>query len=186
VLIPARSDFDPDTIDLTFKHVHQFELVQNIVVTAHLIPETQLDLPPGAEETRDNALYRILHHNQLDDLIFRIDKNVARRAFDTLGDLLIARTEDQSQLQSIIDGAILFKDVPALQGAGEQLRLTDEDRSALRKLVVKFTSNAELREFNLICDNVRVKMRGGSGAALISKDELTLLRSLAQIKSPDS
>jgi Putative phage integrase len=122
-LMPARSDFDPETIDLTFKHVHQFELVQNIVVTAHLIPETQLDLPPGAEETRDNILYRILHHNDLNDLLFRIDKNAARRALDTLGDLLIANAGDQSQLQAIIEGAVLFKDLPALQDAAEQLRL---------------------------------------------------------------
>jgi hypothetical protein len=121
--MPARSDFDPDTIDLTFKHVHQFELVHNIVVTAHLIPETQLDLPPGAEETRDNTLYQILHHNDLNDLLFRIDRNVARRALDTLGDLLIANTGDQSQLQAIIVGEVLFRDVPALQDAAEQLRL---------------------------------------------------------------
>jgi hypothetical protein len=64
---------------------------------------------------------------------------------------------------------------------GSASELTDEDRSALRKLLVKLTSNAELREFNLICDDIRVKMRGGTGAALISKDELSLLRSLAQM-----
>jgi hypothetical protein len=64
---------------------------------------------------------------------------------------------------------------------GNASELTDEDRLALRKLLVKLTSNAELREFNLIHDNVRVKMRGGTGAALISKDELTLLRSLARM-----
>jgi hypothetical protein len=64
---------------------------------------------------------------------------------------------------------------------GNASELTDDDRLALRKLLVKLTSNAELREFNLIHDNVRVKMRGGTGAALISKDELTLLRSLAQM-----
>ena len=43
------------------------------------------------------------------------------------------------------------------------------------------TNNAELREFNLIYDHVRIKMRGGTGAALISKDELALLRSLARM-----
>jgi hypothetical protein len=122
-LMPARSDFDPDTIDLTFKHVHQFELVQNIVVTTHLIPETQLDLPNGAEERRDNTLYQIVHHNDLDDLLFGLDEKVARRAFDMLGDWLIAKTQDQSQLQAIIEGKLLFKDVPTLQDAGEQLRL---------------------------------------------------------------
>jgi hypothetical protein len=64
---------------------------------------------------------------------------------------------------------------------GNTSELTEQDRSALRKLLVKLTSNAELREFNLIYDHVRVKMRGGTGAALISKDELSLLRSLAQM-----
>jgi hypothetical protein len=43
---------------------------------------------------------------------------------------------------------------------GSANALADEDRSALRKLVVKLTNNAELREFNLICDGIRVKMRG--------------------------
>jgi hypothetical protein len=68
-------------------------------------------------------LYRILHHNDLNDLLFRIDKKVAKKAFDTLGDLLIANVEDQSQLQAIIEGAVLFKEVPTLQNAGEKLRL---------------------------------------------------------------
>ncbi len=51
-LMPANSDFNPDFMDLNLKHVHQFELLQRIVVTAHLIPENQLDLPLGAEEAR--------------------------------------------------------------------------------------------------------------------------------------
>jgi hypothetical protein len=121
-LMPARSDFNPETIDLTFKHVHQFELLHSIVVTAHLLPEAELDLPNGAQETRDNTLYRILHHNALDDMLFRIDEKVARRTLDTLGDLLIAKAQDQSQLQAIIEGAVLFKDLPALQDAAGQLR----------------------------------------------------------------
>jgi hypothetical protein len=77
-----------------------------------------------------------------------------------------------------LDAVIAGGAAPPLGSASE---VTDENRSALRKLVVKLTSNAELSEFNLIHDGARVKMRGGTGAALISKDELSLLRSLARM-----
>jgi hypothetical protein len=79
-------------------------------------------------------------------------------------------------LDAVIDGS-------ATTSRGSASELTDEDRLALRRLVVKLTTNTELRQFNLICDKVRVKMYDGTGAALISKDELTLLRLLAKINS---
>lgn len=121
-VMPARRDFDPGNVDLTFKHVHQFELVQNLVVTSHLIPETQQDLPAGAEQSRDNTLYRILHHNRLADLLFQIDDHIAQRALDSLGDFLIAKTKDQDELQAVIDGTISFNEAPSLRDAGDRLR----------------------------------------------------------------
>ena len=42
--------------------------------------------------------------------------------------------------------------------------LTDEDRSALRCLAVKLPTNSDLRQVNLICDAVGVKMSDGPGA----------------------
>lgn len=55
------------------------------------------------------------------------------------------------------------------------------DRLALRRLVSKLTNNVELAEFNLTYDGHRIKMRAGTGAALIARDELALLRTLARL-----
>ncbi|EKS31065.1 hypothetical protein [Afipia felis] len=77
-------------------------------------------------------------------------------------------------LDAVIDGS-----AAAMRGSASEL--TDDDRLALRRLLMKLTSNAELRQFDLIYDKVRVKMSDGTGAALISKDELALLRSLAKV-----
>lgn len=83
-----------------------------------------------------------------------------------------------------LDAVIAGSAAPAPQPSfGSASELTNEDRSVLRKLVVKLTDNAELRDFNLIHDGARVKMQDGTGAALISKDELSLLRTLVQMSS---
>jgi hypothetical protein len=51
----------------------------------------------------------------------------------------------------------------------------------LHRLVSKLTSNVELTEFNLTYDGHRIKMRAGTGAALIARDELALLCTLVRL-----
>jgi len=76
-------------------------------------------------------------------------------------------------IDAIIDGNV----TPADNGSD----LTVADRLAVRSLVAKLTDNRELREFGLFCEDDRVKAMAGTGASLISKTELALLRRLAKI-----
>lgn len=60
-------------------------------------------------------------------------------------------------------------------------KLSNQDRLAVRQIVSRISNNRELREFGLIYENDRVKAMTGTGAHLISKTEMALLRKLAKI-----
>lgn len=87
-----------------------------------------------------------------------------------------------SKLWAIDIDAVIAGNANPRVSAGRNSDLTDADQLALHRLVSKLTNNTHLADFNMTCDGQRIKMRGGTGAALISRDELTLLRSLAQSK----
>lgn len=125
-LMPARKDFDGSAFDLSFVQVHEFELLHRLVVTTNLVPETMVDLPPGAEATRNEILHRIMHHNNLADLLFQVDPHTRKRTLDIFGDILVKRVENQNQLQGIIEGAIDLKDISALHDIHSVLRLAIE------------------------------------------------------------
>jgi len=119
-LISTSSEFDVEYASGQFRIMHQFELLHCLVVLARLHPEIQIDLPTGAEEKRNNALYRLVQKNNAYDLLRLFRRDDKNEILDALGDHLIARSGDPDQLEQILEGNLLLKDVPALHDLSEE------------------------------------------------------------------
>jgi hypothetical protein len=119
-LISTSPDFDVEHASGQFRIMHQFELLHCLVVLARLHPEIQIDLPTGAEEKRNNALYRLVQKNNAYDLLRLFHRDDKNEILDALGDHLIARSGDPDQLEQILEGKLLLKDVPALHDLSEE------------------------------------------------------------------
>ncbi|KAA0073979.1 VPA1269 family protein [Tardiphaga sp. P9-11] len=130
-LISQSSEFDQQHAGAQFRIVHQFELENNLVVFARTHPEMQIDLPIGTEEKRDNQLYRLLLMNKREDLLLAISSDKSKRAFDAFGNWLIAGSSSHGQLQEILEGHLLFEDVPSLCNLDEALSLATPESSVL-------------------------------------------------------
>jgi hypothetical protein len=67
-----------------------------------------------------------------------------------------------------------------------QASLEPDQKSLLRQLVNRLTDGHLLADFGLVYDGSRVKMAGGTGAALIPKDAIDLLRTLcgSEVETP--
>lgn len=80
-------------------------------------------------------------------------------------------------LDAIIDGTAANPDI----ASGSNL--SEDHKIVLRELLRRLTNNTELRHFGLVCDDNRVKMSGSTGATLVHKAELSLLRSFANLST---
>jgi hypothetical protein len=116
MLVPT-GDIDPASLSLDFGEVHELELFHNLVKETTIIPASIIEMPSGTEEQWERALREILRHNGMADLVVRLPPKQAKEAYLRFGDALLAEVGEPSRLQEMIDGFLLFDDVPSLAAA---------------------------------------------------------------------
>lgn len=109
-ILPTESH-SPRMISL--ERAHPLTLIQATLDASEVIAGGSLFIPPGTEEMRNNFLYRISHHNRLDDLLVFVDPAIRRIAMNKFGQVItmhahLASTDPAAYIADLIDGSVKF------------------------------------------------------------------------------
>lgn len=119
---------DARQMSTRFREVHDFELAQRLAHDA-LLTEANLDLPADVLLYRDQVLHRIAHANKISDYFYALEPRLAREALSLFGEALVTHTSSPEELQQVIDGSLLLREVP---GLGQALSALPQSAPAVR------------------------------------------------------
>ncbi len=92
------------------RHEHHFNLLQDVLDCAVLIPGGELDIPDSVRDSRDKILLEILRKNgDVRHLLLISDEVLERNSLDQFGELLskLDRTStDEDLISALLDGSL--------------------------------------------------------------------------------
>ena len=102
-VLVGRSDIDPSKFHFIPTETHVLRTLQRLLKQSREDPALSLRLPRETEEYRRRVVRKVMEAGDVNSLFYRIPENEQNTAMDIIGDMISGVTDDQNELQLILE-----------------------------------------------------------------------------------